>query len=180
MALKATVFKLQLNVSDLNRHHYQDYALTVARHPSETDERMMVRIVAFALNAADNLSFGRGLSTDDEPDLWQQTLTGDISHWIDVGQPSEDRIRKACSRAQAVTVYAYGTDKVQHSWKDGLATLSSRFDRLHLRGLNSVDTADLVKLVNPTMQLQCTLDGADIWLGDTTHQCQLALRDLQE
>src|SRR5258708_39391271 len=107
MALKATIFKAELHIADMERGYYQDHSLTVARHPSETDERMMVRLLAFALNADATLAFGAGLSTDDEPDLWRKDLTGSIETWIDVGLPDEKRIRKACGRAAEVLVYSY-------------------------------------------------------------------------
>ncbi len=108
MALKATICKAELHIADMERGYYKDHALTIARHPSETEERMMVRILAFALNADDALGFGAGLSTDDEPDLWRKDLTGNIETWIDVGLPGEKRMRKACGRAEAVVVYSYG------------------------------------------------------------------------
>src|SRR3954469_10403061 len=108
MALKATIYKAELQLSDIDRGLYGDYALTIARHPSETDERMMIRLLAFALHADEALLFGKGLSADDEPDLWQKDLTGSIAAWIDVGQPDDRRIRRACGRAAQVYVYAYG------------------------------------------------------------------------
>ena len=98
MAAKSTIFKATLQISDMDRHYYQEHSLTIARHPSETDERMMVRLLAFSLNAHERLEFGRGLSTEDEADLWQKDLTGDIEHWIDVGMPDERLVRKACGR----------------------------------------------------------------------------------
>jgi uncharacterized protein YaeQ len=95
MALKSTIFKIDLQVADMDRGYYADHALTIARHPSENDERMMARVLAFALHADDALAFGRGLSTDDEPDLWRRDLTGTVELWIDVGQPDEKLLRKA-------------------------------------------------------------------------------------
>jgi uncharacterized protein YaeQ len=108
MALNATIFKASLRIADIDRNYYADRAVTIARHPSETDERMMVRLLAFARHAHDALSFGKGLGRDDEPDLWQKDLTGAIDLWIDVGQPDEKRIRRACGRAEAVFVYSCG------------------------------------------------------------------------
>ena len=105
MAVKATIFKVDLQVNDMDRNHYQEYALTLAQHPSETEERLMARLLAFALNADDSLAFGRGISTDDEPDLWCKDLTGVIQLWIEVGQPDEQRIRKACGRARRYPLY---------------------------------------------------------------------------
>ena len=108
MALKATIFKASLQVSDMDRNYYGEHQLTLARHPSETDERMMMRVLAFALNAHEHLAFGKGLSDTDEPDLWQKDLTGQIVHWIDVGLPDERRLIRATGKAERVTVYAYG------------------------------------------------------------------------
>jgi Uncharacterized protein conserved in bacteria len=99
MALKSTIFKATLQIANMDQHYYQDHALTIARHPSETDERMMVRLLAFALHASDALSFGNGISNDDEPDLWHKDLTGAVETWIDVGLPDEKMVRKACGRA---------------------------------------------------------------------------------
>src|SRR6187401_1187912 len=108
MALKATIFKAELSVADIDRGVYRDHTLTIARHPSETDERMMVRLLAFALNASELLEFGRGLSAEDEADLIERDLTGAIALWIDVGLPDEREVRKACGRAKQVKVYTYG------------------------------------------------------------------------
>ena len=95
MALKATIYKAAVQVADIDRGYYADHELTLARHPSETEPRLMLRLLAFALNAAEGLEFGRGISTDDEPDLWQRDATGRILHWIDLGLPDERRLRRA-------------------------------------------------------------------------------------
>ena len=108
MALKSTVFKAEVQVADLDRQHFGDYTLTLARHPSETDERMMIRLLAFILNASETLVFGRGLSTEDEADLWDLDATGSIERWIDVGLPDEKAIRRACNRSRHVVVLSYG------------------------------------------------------------------------
>ena len=99
MALSATICKADLNIVDMDRHYYQQHSLTVAQHPSENDERLMIRLLAFALHADEFLSFTKGLSTDDEPDLWQKSLSGEIELWIELGLPSEKRLKKACGRA---------------------------------------------------------------------------------
>ncbi|HXH71658.1 MAG TPA: YaeQ family protein, partial [Mariprofundaceae bacterium] len=107
MAINATIFKAEVQITDLDRHYYADHQLTIARHPSETDSRMMVRLVAFAFHAGEALQFTRGISTEDEPDLWQKSMSGEIELWIELGQPDEKRIRKACGRARKVIVYTY-------------------------------------------------------------------------
>ncbi len=98
MALKATIYKASLNIADMDRNYYDVHSLTIACHPSETEERLMVRLLAFALFASDSLAFTRGISTDDEPDLWDKDLTDHITHWIELGVPDESRIRKGCNR----------------------------------------------------------------------------------
>ena len=123
MALKATIFKAELEVSDLDRAHFATHALTLARHPSETDERMMVRLLAFALNAHERLEFGPGLSAEDEPDLVQRDLTGAIELWVDVGLPDERAIRKASGRSKAVKVYAYGARSLSIWWEQNREAL---------------------------------------------------------
>ena len=97
MALGSTIFKATVQIADLNRHYYADHQLTLARHPSETDERLMIRLLSFLLHVDERLKFTKGLCADDEPDLWQHSLSGDIELWIDVGLPDERRVRKACS-----------------------------------------------------------------------------------
>ena len=104
MALRATIYKIDLHIADIDRNHYGDHFLTIARHPSETEERMMVRVLAYALNAHDDLAFTRGLSEINEPDIWRKDPTGDIAQWIEIGQPDERRILKAAGRAHDVTI----------------------------------------------------------------------------
>jgi uncharacterized protein YaeQ len=174
MALKATIFKADLQIADMDRHYYGDHALTIARHPSETDERMMVRLLAFALHAHEALTFGKGLSADDEPDLWQKDLTGAIDLWIDVGQPDEKRILKACGRAARVVVYSYGGNS--NVWWSQMGNKLDRARNLRVMNLPSATGAAFAALVQRTMQLQCTIQDEQIWLtgGDQSVQIELA------
>ena len=165
MAIKATIFKANLQIADMERHYYHDHALTLARHPSETDERMMVRLLAFALHAHEYLEFGQGMTADDEADLWLKDLTGAIELWIDVGLPDEKLIRKACGRANQVIVYTYG-GRTADIW---FAQNSNQFERL--RNLAVVNlpvetTRAIAKLAQRTMQLQCTIQDGQVWLSD--------------
>jgi uncharacterized protein YaeQ len=155
MAVKATVFKAVLQIADLDRHYYADHVLTLARHPSETDERMMVRLLAYALYASEALTFGKGLSNDEEPDLWQKDLTGAIERWIEVGLPDERAIRKACGRAAQVVVISYGR-AAPIWWNDNRDKLQ-RLDNLTVLNLAQETTLALAALASRTMQLQCTL-----------------------
>lgn len=176
MALKATIFKADLQVADMDRHHYGDHALTIARHPSETDERMMVRLLCFALHAHEALAFGRGISTEDEPDLWLKDLTGAISLWIDVGQPDEKRILKACGRAEQVVVYCYGS--ASHVWWNQAGPKLERARNLTVVSLPSASTQELALLAQRTMRLQCTIQDGQIWVGDGARSVQVEPRVL--
>jgi uncharacterized protein YaeQ len=163
MALKSTIFKAELQIADLDRNYYQNHALTVARHPSETDERMMVRVLAFALYADSALAFGKGLSAEDEPDLWRKDLTGAIELWIEVGLPDEKRIRRACGRARQVVVLSYGGRVADMWWQQNLAALK-RQDNLAVINLSTEDSRTLAALAARGMQLQCTLQDGEAWL----------------
>lgn len=164
MALKATIYKAKLNVADMDRQVYGDFSLTIARHPSETDERMMLRIIAFALNASDELAFGRGISTDDEPALWQKSLAGEIQLWIDLGTPDPALLRKACGRAQQVTLYAYGKRSVPVWWEKHAAALQ-RFNNLAIYEIPGDSCAALTALAAANMDLQCTVSDGEAWLN---------------
>jgi uncharacterized protein YaeQ len=165
VALKATIFKAELQVSDMERNYYHEHSLTIARHPSETDERMMVRLLAFALHADDALAFGRGLSTDDEPDLWHKDLTGAIETWIDVGLPDEKSVRKACGRAKHVFVYSYG-GRSADLWWDQVGGELGRQNNLTVRKVPLSTSLAMAKLAKRTMQLQCTIQEREIWFSD--------------
>ena len=165
MAQKATVFKAHLQIADMDRGYYNDHRLTVAQHASETDERMMVRLLAFALHASDSLQFTKGLSADDEPDVWQKSLTDEIEVWIDVGLPDEKRIRKACGRAKQVYIYAYGGRAAQLWWEQ-VSVKSLRFDNLKVINLPQPATKALVKLAQRSMDLQYTIQEGQVWVSD--------------
>ena len=173
MALKATIFKAALQIADMDRGYYADHALTIARHPSETDERMMLRVLAFALHAGPGLAFGKGLSTDDEPDLWQRDLTGRIQLWVDVGQPDEKLVRRACGRADAVVVYTYG--RGAELWWDRSRVALERARNLRVMSLPAAASQELAKLAQRSMQLQCTIQDGHVWLGDKDGAVEVAL-----
>ena len=163
MALKSTIFKATVNIADMDRGYYAEHPLTLARHPSETDERMMVRLLAFILFANERLDFGRGLSSEDEPALWQKDYTGDIERWIEVGLPDERLVRKASGRAAEVVVFAYGGRTVDIWWgKEGAAI--SRLPNVTVIELVPEQTAALTQLVQRSMQFQCTLQDGQLWL----------------
>jgi uncharacterized protein YaeQ len=178
MALKATIFKADLQIADMDRNYYHDHALTIAQHPSETDERMMVRILAFALHADESLSFGKGLSADDEPDLWQKDLTGAIETWIDVGLPDEKLIRRACGRARQVFIYSYGGRGADIWWNQNGSKLD-RLNNLTVINLPEVTSQAMANLAQRSMQLQCTIQDRQIWVADKEGQVQVDLTMLK-
>jgi uncharacterized protein YaeQ len=152
MALKATIFKATLNIADMDRHYYGDHQMTVARHPSETDDRMMIRLLAFVQNADEHLAFTKGISTDDEPDLWQKSLSDEIELWIELGLPDESRLRKACNRAQRVILYTYGGRAVP-LWWEKIQSKISRFNNLTIIDLPPESTEALAGLADRYMSL---------------------------
>lgn len=177
MAIKATVFKATLQIADMDRHYYADHALTLARHPSETDERMMVRLFAFALYADDALAFGKGISSDDEPDLWHKDLTGAIKRWIEVGLPDERVIRKASGRADQVVVISYGRS-ADIWWNENRGKLL-RLNNLTVLKLDSATTLALAALASRTMQLQCTIQEGHIMMTSAAGMIEVEPKLLQ-
>ena len=163
MAISATINKVSLNIADMDRHYYQTHELTVAQHPSETDFRFMMRLIAFALNANEQLNFTKGLCADDEPEIWQKTLTDEIDLWIDFGQLDEKRIRKACGRAKQVIVYTYDSGKAK-VWWDQQANKLKRYKNLKVVHIN-VENVD--SLVQRKMDLQCNIQDGEMNLSDT-------------
>ena len=168
MALKATIHKAQLQIADMDRHVYGDHALTIARHPSETDERMMIRVLAYALNVtADDLNgrleFTKGLSDVDEPDLWQLDLTGELQHWIDLGQPDERRLMKAHGRARRVSVYSFASSTPV--WWSGIENKLTRAPRLAVWQIPAEQSQALAALAERSMQLQISIQDGSIYVS---------------
>lgn len=167
MALKATVIKAELQLSDMDRHAYGTHLLTLAQHPSETDERLMVRVLAFALHADERLEFGRGLGSEEEPDLWRRDYTGDIEQWIDLGQPDESRVRKACGRARQVVLVNYG-GRSADLWWERVAPALARLKNLTVIDLSSDVVEQLAGLLQRSMRLNCMIQDGEVHLmGDT-------------
>jgi len=177
MAKKATIFKAELSIADMDRHYYQDHSLTIAQHPSETEERLMVRLLAFALNAHEDLVFGRGLSTEDEPDLWLKDLTGSIECWIDVGLPEERRLRKASGRAKQIIVYSYGGRSADLWWQQNCKALE-RIKNLKVVNVDSESSQSLAKQLGRTMELQCTIQDEQLWLADEDDRVEVLMTAL--
>ena len=173
MALKSTIFKASLSIADIDHGYYADHSLTLARHPSETDERMMVRLVALALNAHQlqtlcqgdgTLVFGAGLSDPDDPDIALRDFTGHTRLWIEVGQPEDRPLAKACQKADAVFVYAF--HHAAEIWWRGIEGKLARLDKLQVWRVPTTTSQDLVALAHRTMQLQATIQEGVLSLSD--------------
>lgn len=167
MALNATIYKVELSISDMDRHYYATHALTLARHPSETEQRLMVRLLAFALYAHERLEFGKGVSDEDEPALWRKAYTDEIELWIEVGQPDEARIRKACGRARQVVVINYG-GRVADVWWDKVSATLARNANLSVLDLDEASVQQLVARCDRGMRLQCLIQNGELQLIDET------------
>lgn len=182
MALKSTIFKAELAVSNIDRHIYGNFSLTIARHPSETDERMMVRVLAYALNAedADNerLEFGKGISSDEEPALWRRDLTGAVEDWIEVGLPEERLIRRACGKAAQVTLYTYGGRAVDVWWAANQSLLAKQ-DKLTVLDVPQDASRALAALADKKMTLTATMQDGQIYLANEQDAVAIVLRRLQ-
>jgi uncharacterized protein YaeQ len=163
MALNSTIYKVELQVSDMDRHYYATHALTLARHPSETEERLMVRLLAFALYAEDRLEFGKGISDEDEPALWRKAYTDEIELWIEVGQPDETRIRKACGRSRQVVVINYGGNAAEIWWNKN-ASAQARNKNLTVLDIPVATVAELVALLQRGMRLQALIQDGQLQL----------------
>lgn len=169
MALKATIFKADVSITDLDRNYFQEHNLTIARHPSENDERMMLRLLAFILNANENLEFTRGLSEDDEPDIWQKNYSGEIELWLELGTPSEQRVKKGCNQAQQMMIYAYDDNVFQEYWKKEGNKLSMR-NNLQVVTIDADLAQQLSQITDRNMQIQVTIQDGVMYftLGDTS------------
>lgn len=168
MAQKATIYKVDLSVSDMDRHYYETHKLTIAKHPSETDERMMLRILAFALNGNEQLEMTKGLSTDDEPDIWEKSLSGELTRWISLGLPSEKIVRQSCGKAKQVIIYSYGGNPADVWWSK-IKNSTARFDNLTVMSLAQSETKQLAALAVRSMQMQANIQEgqAMISVGDS-------------
>jgi len=163
MAANAIIHKALINIANMDENYYEEHNLTLAQHPSENDLRLMIRLIAFILNANNTLMFCKGISADDEPDLWQKSLSGDIEMWIDLGQPDEKRIKKACGRSQKVIIYTF-KESVASTWFKQIENSLTRFKNLKIVYLN-ID-GDIELLTSRSMSLQCNILDNELTLID--------------
>ncbi len=177
MALKATIYKASLQLADMDRNVYGDYATTIARHPSETDERMLIRLLAFALNVPSDdsrgtLEFAKDLWEADEPALWQKDFAGGIEHWIEVGQPDEKRLMRVSGRAARVSVYSFSSST--SVWWSGIANLVTRARNLTAWQVPAEQSQAVAALAQRSMQLQVTVQDGAIWIGEGAKSVEVA------
>jgi len=168
MAAKATVFKVSLQIADMDRHYYADHQFTLAQHPSETDTRMMVRLLAFALHASETLGFSKGLCVDDEAELWDKSLSGEIDLWVEFGQADEKWLRKACGRSKQVILYTYGGRSVPIWWQQNQQAFT-RYDNLAVVNLPEEAVKQMEVFVSRNMALQVSICEGQVWLSDANH-----------
>lgn len=172
MALKSTIYKAHLQVADMDRHYYQDHHLTLARHPSETEKRLMLRVLAFALYAHEDLQFTRGLCADDEPELWQINPDQSIELWIELGTPDFKRLKKACSKANKVVLLSYGDNAIAQWWP-GIKKQLQGVNCLSVIQLPDSQAEELEAMIQRSMQLSCTLQDQAVMIADGNSSVEL-------
>lgn len=165
MAQNATVYKAHIQIADMDRHYYADHSLTLALHPSETEERMMLRLLAFVLFASERLEFTKGLAADDEPDLWCKSYSDEIELWIDIGLPSDRRVRKACNRSKQVKLLCYGSDQAVNPWLASIRAERTRQTNLQIIRIPEPQSEALESLIERGMHLQANIQDGQLWLS---------------
>jgi uncharacterized protein YaeQ len=179
MALSATIYKFDIDLNDLDRNHYAFYSHHVALHPSETVERMVIRILAFCLNASETLTFTKGLSTDSEPDLWQKNYSDDIELWIELGTPDDKRIKKACNQSDQVILYAYGGQGVD-TWWNNFSKHAYKFENLAIYRIDLAMVEKFTQGLERTMALSCMIQDGQITLSANNEMYEFSLELLKE
>jgi uncharacterized protein YaeQ len=172
LAINSTIFKADLQVNDTDRDYYQLHKLTLARHPSETDERLMLRLLVFAMHADEYVEFAGSISSEETPALWKKNLSGEIQLWIELGQPDEKRIRKACGRSRQVYVYCYNSQKAKPWWQ-GMKSSLDRFDNLEVIFLPDESVKTLASMAQRTMQLVCLIQDGEVTFSDDQHDAAI-------
>ena len=175
MAQNSTIFKVFLQIADMDRHYYADHNLTLARHPSETDERMMMRLLGFVINADERLEFTRGLCVEDEPDLWKKSYSDEIELWVDVGLPSEKQIKRAASRAQQAQIIAYGSDQAFDPWWKGVKAVVTKQSNVQLLRVSTEQSEALADLAQRGTQLSVNIQDGQLWFSSESGEVTIEL-----
>ncbi|WP_105166611.1 YaeQ family protein [Pseudoalteromonas sp. T1lg23B] len=178
MALKSTIIKTQLSLSDMDRHIYQTCSVTVAQHPSENEQRLMVRLLAYALQYQEQLEFTKGLCADDEPEIWVKNYSDEIELWVDLGLPDEKRVKKACNKAKQVVLYTYGENTQTLWWQKNQAKLNG-FDNLSVISLPYSATQQLAAMAARSISLTVTVQDKEIWISDEQRSVHLIPEQLK-
>ncbi|TKB43147.1 YaeQ family protein [Thalassotalea mangrovi] len=178
MAQKSIIYKASIQVSDLNREQYPHFQLTIARHPSETERRLMLRLLAFAHQYDEQLQLCKGISTDEEPDLWIKNYSEEIELWVELGQLDEKRLKKASNRARQVVIYCYGS--ASDIWWQKIQHKASQYNNVSIWQVNEEQSNALAQCLQRTMELQFTIDGSQVWVSDAEHAIQVDLKLLQD
>ncbi len=165
MAIKATIYKLKLEISDCDKNYFNTHHLTISSHPSETQQRMMVRIISFAMYASDSLCFTKGLCADDEPELWDKNLSDEILNWISLGQVDEKQIKKSLGRSKQVVIFTYAGNKSTTWWQQNQSKYK-KLEKLNVINIKAEDVLAMQGLVSRNMDLQCTIQEGTIWLSN--------------
>jgi len=181
MALKATIYKATIQLADMDRNLYADHDLTIARHPSETDERMLIRLLAFALNvpasADDGMPvFAKDMWDIDEPALWRKNLTGQIEEWVEVGQPDDKRLLQCSSRSKRVIVYSFSSSTTQ--WWSSVGPKIVRLRNLTVWQIPPYQSRALAELANRSLKIDVTVQEGTVWVGDGKNSVEVSLSRL--
>ena len=177
MALKSTINKATIHLSDMDRNYYDTIQLTIAQHPSENDRRMMIRLIAYVLNANENLQFGKGVSDEDEAAIWQINYSEEIELWIELGQLDEKRLKKACNRAKQVKLYCFGSS-VDTWWQQSKSKLN-QFSKLSIESFSEETAQALELLADRSMEFQVSIQDGQFWLTSGEETLLIELEKLK-
>lgn len=179
MALKATIYKAAVNIADMDRNFFHDASLTLAQHPSETEQRMMLRLLAWIYHADERLTFTRGLSAEDEPEIWRKNDHNGIELWVELGLPDEKRLKKACNQSREVVLYTYG-ERAAKVWWSQIEGKVRGFENLRIRYIEDELLTQLTAFGSRTMNLQATLQDGTIWLSDAQSNLEIHFSEWKE
>lgn len=175
MALPSTIYRASIELSDLDRGLYEKLETTVARHPSETNERLIARLFAYALCYNEELTFTKGIAAADEPDLWTKEPDGRVREWIEVGLPDFERLRKVSRHAEAVILIASGSANAFWRWQEQMLPKLAVIDNLKIFALEPAFVTQIVERLQRAISWSLTITEGTIYLtiGHDTLESQL-------
>lgn len=177
MAKGSRIYKVKLFISDIDRNCYEQLELTVAQHPSESDERLLARLLAFGLEYESGLAFGGGVSSTDQAPIWLRNDYEEVQHWIEIGQPDPDRLAKLNKRQPRLTLYTYGANA--HRWWHQHSPNLSKLQRLKAVQLDYDALQTLVSAMTSGFELQLNRQDEVLYLGLNDQQAEMQLAFLQ-